>query len=145
MGPIAASPADEPRIRQLLSSCGLPHEDITPEHLQHFLVLKEKRQMIGVIGLEVLRPFALLRSLAIDPLFRNRGLGSQLTQQAEKYADSLNIQNLYLLTTTAEGFFAKRGYEKVPREAIPNEIENTAEFSSLCPVTAVCMVKFIPS
>jgi amino-acid N-acetyltransferase len=116
MEPVAASPADEPRIRQLLSSCGLPHEDITLEHLHHFWVLKEKRQVIGVIGLEVLRPFALLRSLAIDPLFRNRGLGSQLTQQAEKYADSLNIQGLYLLTTTAEGFFAKRGYEKIPRD-----------------------------
>ena len=143
MEPVAASPADKTRIRQLLSSCGLPHEDITPEHLHHFWVLKEKRQVIGVIGLEALRPLALLRSLAIDPLFRNRGLGSQLTQQAEKYADSLKLQALYLLTTTAEGFFAKRGYQKVLRETIPNQIQGTAEFSSLCPVTAVCMMKFI--
>ena len=143
MEPVAASPADEPRIRQLLSSCGLPHEDITSEHLHHFWVLKEKRQVIGVIGLEVLRPLALLRSLAIDPLFRNRGLGSQLTQQAEKYADSLKIEALYLLTTTAEGFFAKRGYQKVLRETLPNQIQGTAEFRSLCPVTAVCMMKFI--
>jgi amino-acid N-acetyltransferase len=143
MEPVVASPADGPGIRQLLSFCGLPHEDIIPEHLHHFWVLKEKRQVIGVIGLEVLRPLALLRSLAIDPSYRNRGLGSHLTQQAEKYADSLKIQALYLLTTTAEGFFAKRGYQKVPREAIPNQIQNTAEFSSLCPVTAVCMMKFI--
>lgn len=139
----SASPADEPKIRQVLSSCGLPHEDIAPEHLHHFWILKEKKQIIGVIGLQVLRPFALLRSLAVDPLFRNRGLGSQLTQQAEKYADSLNIQGLYLLTTTAEGFFAKRGYQKVPRETIPNQIQGTAEFRSMCPVTAVCMMKFI--
>jgi amino-acid N-acetyltransferase len=143
METVAASPGDEPRIRRLLSSCGLPHEDITPEHLHHFWVIKEKGQVIGVIGLEVFRPLALLRSLAIDPLFRKRGLGSQLAQQAEKYADSLNIQGLYLFTTTAEGFFAKRGYEKVPREAIPKQIQNTVEFSSLCPVSAVCMVKFI--
>ena len=66
MEPVAASPADETRIRQLLSSCGSPHEDITPEHLHHFWVLKEKRQVIGVIGLEVLRPLALLRSLGKD-------------------------------------------------------------------------------
>ncbi len=143
MGPVAASPADEPRIRQLLSSSGLPHEDITPEHLHHYWVLKEKDQLIGVIGLEVLRPFALLRSLAIDPLFRNEGLGSQLTQQAERYADSLKIEALYLLTTTAEGFFAKRGYQKVPREGTPDLIQGTAEFRSMCPLTAVCMVKFI--
>ena len=143
MEPVAATPADEPGIRQLLSSCGLPHEDLTPEHLHHFWVIKEKGQLIGVIGLEVLRPLALLRSLAIDPLFRNRGLGSQLAQQAEKYADSLKIQGLYLLTTTAEGFFAKRGYQKVRRESTPDQIQGTAEFRSMCPLTAVCMVKFI--
>lgn len=143
MDPVAAAPADEPRIRQLLSSCGLPHEDITPEHLHHFWILKKQNQIIGVVGLEILRPVALLRSLAVDPSYRNRGLGSQLTQQAEKYADSLKIQALYLLTTTAEGFFARRGYKNVQREDIPDQIQGTAEFRSLCPATAVCMVKFI--
>jgi len=62
MDPVAVSPTDEPRIRQLLSSCGLPHEDIAPKHLHHFWVLKKKRQVIGVIGLEVSPPLALLRS-----------------------------------------------------------------------------------
>ena len=145
MEPVAASPADEPGIRQLLSACGLPQEDITPEHLHHYWIFREKKQLIGVIGLEVLRPSALLRSLAIDPLFRNQGLGSQLTHQAENYAESLKIEALYLLTTTAEGFFAKRGYQKVLRESTPDQIQRTAEFRSMCPVTAVCMVKFIPS
>jgi tRNA/tmRNA/rRNA uracil-C5-methylase (TrmA/RlmC/RlmD family) len=36
----------------------------------------------------------------------------------------------------------KRGYQKVLRETIPNQIQGTAEFRSLCPVTAVCMMKF---
>jgi amino-acid N-acetyltransferase len=143
MDPVAASPTDEPRIKELLSSCGLPHEDITSEHLHHFWVLKKQNQIIGVVGLEMLRPLALLRSLAVDPSYRNQGLSSQLTQQAEKYADSLKIQALYLLTTTAEGFFAKRGYKKVLREDVPDQIQGTAEFRSLCPATAVCMVKFI--
>jgi amino-acid N-acetyltransferase len=143
MDPVAASPADERRIKGLLSFCGLPHEDITPEHLRHFWVIKKQNQIIGVIGLEVLASCALLRSLAIDPSYRNQGLGSHLTQQAEKFANSLNIQALYLLTTTAEAFFAKRGYKKVLRDAVPDQIQGTAEFRSLCPVTAVCMVKFL--
>ena len=46
----APLPKDEPWIRQLLILCELPQEDITPEHLRHFLVLKEKRQVIGVGG-----------------------------------------------------------------------------------------------
>jgi len=94
-----------------------------------------------VVGLEIFRPLALLRSLAIDPNYRNQGLGSQLTQQAEKYGDSLKLQALYLLTMTAEDFFAKRGYKQVPREAVPDQIQGTAEFRSLCSATAVCMAK----
>jgi hypothetical protein len=42
MKPMAASPKDELRIKKLLFSCGLPHEDITPEHLHHFWVLKKQ-------------------------------------------------------------------------------------------------------
>lgn len=143
MDPVAALPADERRIKELVSSCGLPHEDITPEHLHHFWVLKKQNQVIGVVGLEVLAPCALLRSLAVDPGHRNDGLGSQLTEQAEKYARSLNMQVLYLLTTTAESFFAKRGYNKVLRDAVPEQIQGTEEFRSLCPATAVCMAKFL--
>jgi len=143
MDPVAASSADESRIKELLSSCGLPHEDITTGHLRHFWVLKKQNQIIGVVGLEVFASSALLRSLAIDPDYRNEGLGSQLTRDAEKYARSLNLQKLYLLTTTAEGFFAKRGYKKVRREVLPDQVQGTAEFRTLCPVTAVCMAKAI--
>ncbi len=54
-------PTDAPWIRQLLILCELPQEDITPEHLRHFLVLKEKGQVIGLVGVEVLGRFGLLR------------------------------------------------------------------------------------
>ena len=143
MDPVTASPSDERRIKELLSFCGLPHEDITPQHLHHFWLLKKENQIVGVVGLEVLASCALLRSLAIDPSYRGEGLGSQLAQQVEKYARSLNVNSLYLLTTTAESFFTKRGYKKVQRETLPERIQGTAEFRSLCPATAVCMVKFL--
>jgi N-acetylglutamate synthase-like GNAT family acetyltransferase len=46
----APFPEDEPRIKELLILCELPHEDITPEDLRHFLVLREKGEVIGVVG-----------------------------------------------------------------------------------------------
>jgi amino-acid N-acetyltransferase len=141
--PEAASPMDEPWIRQLLTISGLPHEDITPDHLRHFWVMSEKGQMIGVVGLEVFGRLALLRSLAVDPRFRNRGLGAQLTKKAEDYAASLKIDRLYLLTITAESFFLKRGYQKIERNSAPAEIQQTAEFQGLCPTSSVCMFKQI--
>jgi amino-acid N-acetyltransferase len=139
----SASPMDEPWIRQLLTLCGLPHEDITSEHLQHFWVIKEKGEILGTVGLEILGPSGLLRSLAVDPRFRKRGFASELTDKAEEYAASLKIEKLYLLTVTAESFFGKRGYQKMERISVPPEIQGTAEFQSLCPASSVCMVKVL--
>jgi N-acetylglutamate synthase-like GNAT family acetyltransferase len=42
---------------------------------------------------------------------------------------------------TAEGFFLKRGYQKIERISAPPEIQGTTEFQGLCPVSSVCMVK----
>jgi len=137
----SASPMDEPWVRQLLTLCGLPHEDITPEHLRHFWVVKEKGEILGTVGLEILGPSGLLRSLAVKPRFRKRGFASELTNKAEEYAASLKIEKLYLLTVTAESFFGKRGYQKMERISVPPEIQGTAEFQSLCPASSVCMVK----
>ena len=136
-----ASPMDEPWIRHLLTICELPHEDITSRHLRHFWGAKERGQIVGVIGLEVLGGLALLRSLAVDPRYRNRGLASELTRKAEEHAVSLEIKRLYLLTLTAESFFAKRGYQKIGRDFAPPQVQGTAEFQGLCPATSVCMVK----
>ena len=64
-----ASPMDEPWIRRLLTLCGLPHEDLTPQHLSHFGVIKEKGEIVGTVGLEIHGRSALLRSLAVAVLW----------------------------------------------------------------------------
>ena len=72
MNIVLASSGDEPWIRQLLTLCGLPHEDLTPEHLSHFWVIKERGEILGTAGLEIHGQSALLRSLAVDPQFHKR-------------------------------------------------------------------------
>jgi amino-acid N-acetyltransferase len=139
--PEFARPSDESQIKHLLAECELPDEDLTAAHLRHFWVLRDGPQLVGVVGLEVLGRHSLLRSLAVPAWFRGRGVGSQLTSQAEKYAHSCGIEALYLLTTTAEDFFARRGYHQIDRNTVPPALQETAEFRSLCPSTAVCMAK----
>ena len=39
--------------------------------------------------------------------------------------------------------FARRGYRHIDRDAAPAPLQDTAEFKSLCPEGAVCMVKDI--
>jgi amino-acid N-acetyltransferase len=48
---------------------------------------------------------------------------------------------LYLLTTTADAFFRRLGYEQTARELAPPAIKATREFSSLCPSSSIFMVK----
>lgn len=136
-----ASAMDEPWIRQLLISCGLPQEDLQRDHLKHFLLYKEKGLMRGVIGLEILGKNALLRSLAVDVRHRHRGIASQMVEKIEEYARSLGIEKLFLLTTTAEEFFTKRGYQKIDRRLVPPEIQKTKEFQDLCPESSICLTK----
>ena len=141
-----AEAGDKAQIRELLAECGLPYEDVSPSDRQRFLLVRERTsagsRLIGVIGLEMLgSSVGLLRSLAVSPSYRGRGLASQLVREAEEHARSCGLRELYLLTTTAEGFFARRGYRKVERHTVPAEIQKTPEFRSLCPESAVCMKK----
>ena len=138
-----AHPSDKPVVQQLLAACALPCEDITPAHLQHFLVVRHQTNLVGVIGLELLGSFALLRSLAVQIDFRGQKIASQLTKQAESYARSRKVRSLCLLTTTAEGFFTKQGYHTMDRNAVPVVVRETTEFRSICPTTAKCMVKYL--
>ena len=142
-----ASVEDEKEIKAVLSSAGLHHQDIKPAHLQHFLVLKDEinSAVTGVVGLELGDNNALLRSLAVIESERGKGLATQLLYKIEKYARSQQIDTLYLLTLTAERFFAKQGYQKTDRKSAPAAIQETAEFKSLCPETAVCMKKRLSS
>jgi amino-acid N-acetyltransferase len=48
---------------------------------------------------------------------------------------------MYLLTTTAETFFERRGYRRVDRTEAPQAIQTTVEFASLCPASSAFMIK----
>lgn len=138
-----AHPSDASQIKEILAQFELAYEDITPQHLEHFMVLRDGVQIAGVVGLELLGGCALLRSLCVRTRNRNKGVASELTKKAEEYALSSKVQALYLLTTTAEGFFAKHGYQRIERNTAPAAVQETAEFQSLCPSSAVCMVKHL--
>lgn len=136
-----AQAGDLPAIRELLAVSGLPGEDLTPAHLDSFWVCRDAAGLVGVVGLEPHGRTALLRSLAVREDGRGGGLGAALLAHAESQAAALGVDTLYLLTTTAERFFAARGYAVTSRDAAPPEIEATSEFAGLCPSSSICMTK----
>jgi amino-acid N-acetyltransferase len=50
------------------------------------------------------------------------------------------LENVYLLTETAEEFFLRIGFHVLDREYVPTRIRTSVEFASLCPTSAVAMV-----
>ena len=138
---IPALADDMEQIKALLMACNLPTQDLVLEHLPQFLLLQDEGQLIGVVGLEVKHSVGLLRSLAVQAKFRGQGFGTQLVRDAESYAARIGVQTLYLLTTTAAQFFASLGYTETNRQQVPAAIQATAEFATICPSSAVCMVK----
>ena len=94
-----------------------------------------------MVGLERYGDVALLRSLVVASERMGRGIGKGLVAAAEALAAKLQVRSIYLLTTTAADFFESRGFRRIRREQAPPQIQSTQEFSSLCPASAVLMVK----
>lgn len=141
MKPSIQAASYNPGISALLRGSKLPISDLETGVAVSFFVAGSAHSPTGVIGLEVYGPAALLRSLAVSESERGRGLGAALLQHAEQHAASAGISSIYLLTSTAEPFFAARGYQRSNRKEAPSSIAATREFSSICPASAAFMVK----
>jgi amino-acid N-acetyltransferase len=129
-------------IKYLLDNASLPSVDIE-DHILNFLVLVKDGVIVGTIGAELYRETALLRSLAVMKEHRHKGYGKRLCKELLLKAVNMNINFVYLLTETADGFFCKEGFHRISRKNLPLSIEQSYEFSNLCPYSAVCMVKIL--
>jgi amino-acid N-acetyltransferase len=137
-----ATARDGEMVRGLLTGAGLPLAGITPG-LEHFLVAHRDGVIVGAIGLELYPPLALLRSAVVSTAERGKGTGTALVRSIEDLAEFAGIQQLILLTTTAETFFAGQGYHRMDRDALSGPITHSVEFAGACPASAVCMAKHL--
>ena len=124
---------------ELLKKNNLPTEEINPG--TQLFVIEENDSVIGTIAVEYNFDVALLRSLSVCEQKRNSGIGQMLVAFIENYVQKQGVQSIYLLTTTAEGFFLKKGYESVDRNEVPDFIKNTKEFSIICSASSTLMKK----
>lgn len=127
----------------LLAQCALPVEDVSHSSLRRFFGVRVGGALVAVVGLELYPPFALLRSLAVDPAFRGRGLAHELVAFAESFAAAQHVKTLFLLTNTAQDFFQRQGYASASRSAAPPAIQGTSQFAGLCPASSAFLSKQI--
>jgi arsenate reductase (thioredoxin) len=137
-----ANPKDFNSIKKLLSSEKLPVDDIDTS-LKNFFAAIEGNEITGVIGLEVYSEYGLLRSMITNPSYRKKGIAGKLVKRLFEHAQSLKLKEIYLLTETAEKYFANKGFTVVQRDSVPEPVKQSQEFSHACPSTAVAMKKEI--
>lgn len=110
-------------------------EDEIRRHVRRFLVLEEGGQVIGCVALESYGAYlAEVRSLAVDPAIRGRGLGARLLRFALATAKRRKIARVFAVTHAPE-FFGRLGFVASTRWALPEKI---ARDCRTCPKAEKC-------
>jgi N-acetylglutamate synthase-like GNAT family acetyltransferase len=135
-----ARSSDLAAIEQLLTDAGLPLAGVA-EALENFTVAESETELVGVAGLEVCCDNALLRSVAVIPEWRSRGLGRTLVTHVIADAAARGLHGLYLLTTSAERYFSSFGFRQITRDEVPADVRETEEFRTACPASAAVMAR----
>lgn len=131
---------DWEEICGVLVAAGLPVVDLAGQFPRAFVVVLEGgEKIVGVAGLEVYEDTGLLRSVAVAASHRNEGLGRNLIEDRLRAARAQQLSQIYLLTSTAAEYFARLGFERVPRYAAPDALAHHSEFTTICAASAACM------
>lgn len=126
----------------LLESFQLATKDL-PADLEGIVLALDNGMLIGSAGMEKIGRYGLLRSVAVHNEYQKTGIGKQLFDKALEMAREDYIQEVWLLTTTADRYFERQGFERVERAKAPPEIQAIPQFTTLCAATAVVMRKRI--
>ncbi len=137
-----ATNRDLDAVESLLSANSLPLDGVK-ENFSSFVVAEDGGEIAGAIGLEKFGSVALLRSAVVSPQYRGSGVGRRLVEQVLERAERAGIEELFLLTTTAENYFPRFGFARTTRSAVPPAVKASAEFQSACPDTAIVMKRRI--
>jgi amino-acid N-acetyltransferase len=137
-----ATSNDLAAVESLLSASDLPLDGVR-ENFSTFVVAEDQGAIAGAIGLEKFGPVALLRSAVVSPDYRGSGVGSRLVEKVLERAEQEGIEELFLLTTTAENYFPRFGFTRTDRLAVPGAMQASAEFQGACPDSAAVMKRRI--
>lgn len=133
-----ATAADLGPIQELLVANGLPTAGVD-EHWKTFIVARDGEKIVACGGAEAYQVVALIRSVAVHSDYRSHGIGRRIVRQLLDRLASRGLREFYLLTTTAEGYFRKRGFKPIDRDEVHPQLLSSRELQDACPSTAVCM------
>ncbi len=131
-----AVPAERARIESLLGSESLPTDGL---RIEDTLVAISDGKIVGAVALERYEGTAMLRSLVVDAEHRNQGIGFRLVAGALEVARWSGIDEVHLLTETAQKYFGKYGFEAVSGTLVKEACAESALIAGRCCTTATAM------
>jgi amino-acid N-acetyltransferase len=137
--PVRATERDRESIAALLRASDLPAESL--DDLEHFFVIRSKAsgELAGCVGLEFHGSTAILRSLAVSPEERGRGLSRLLTDVALERARERGASEVVVLTYTAVDLFSRIGFREVVRSEVDEAALKSWQFQSGVCDKATCL------
>jgi amino-acid N-acetyltransferase len=118
----------------LLTTAGLLTADLAEGDTEYLALGTEAFGGIVWCGDE-----ALLRSIVVADRARRTGKGRDIVDHLLSRARRKKVQAVWLLTETAEPFFAAMGFVRRARDDAPPAISATSQFRTLCPASAALM------
>jgi amino-acid N-acetyltransferase len=138
----AANSGDYEAVVGLLRAAELPLAGL-PRSLTDFYVAEDRGRVLGAIGLELYGANGLLRSAVVHPAARGTGIGVALVERILGHARERGVGAIFLLTTTAERYFPRFGFERIARDDVPDQVKASVEFQDACPASAAVMRRVV--
>jgi amino-acid N-acetyltransferase len=139
-----ARPSDLAAVLDLLTAARLPVQGVPLQGVKEgfgegYAAIEHNGAIVGAAGIEIYGRLGLLRSVVVDPPSRGAGLAKSLLCDRLTWAESLSVEAVYLLTTSAADYFSRFGFGTIDRKSVPSQIQNSVEFRLVCPTSATVM------
>ncbi|MEH7505356.1 hypothetical protein V7152_25700 [Neobacillus drentensis] len=139
-----ANKQDLGSIREFLSRAKLGTDGLTDETIDYFLLLEnEDGTLKGSLGMEAFTEFGLLRSLVVSPGQAEKEI-FVLFDQMVQLAKEKGMKGLFLATnkSVALPFFELMGFQRIDREDIPSEFNQSEHIRHVLNVDNSLFLKF---
>jgi len=92
------------------------------EHIRDFSIAEKEGELVGASALHVVwEDLAEIRSLVVEPSFRDLGIGRALVDSCIEEARALKLHRIFALTYQ-EDFFLRMGFEPVEKSELPQKV-----------------------
>jgi len=128
-------------IVALLNQSNLPTIDLKISNMQDFYVAIVDGDIVGVGGIDMQDNMAFVRSFAVKSEYQGQGVAHKIYNTIEDEAKRSGISQFYLLSETATQYFEKFGFKIIQRDTAPQWVQQSTQFSGICPQSTALMQK----